>query len=124
MNVGPAKRWTVCALLLCAAALIPAPLASADPNDDAFVAALANYGINADNGDTLIAHGHGVCAALDKGQDSSIVALKLMNDTKLNISSRQQAGFFVGASVAAYCPQYRGSVDPSVIWLLPIPPMM
>jgi Protein of unknown function (DUF732) len=66
-------------------------------------------------------HGHPVCAALDKGQDSSLLALKLMNDTKLNISSRQQAGFFVGASVAAYCPQYRG---PSVIWLLPFPPMM
>jgi Protein of unknown function (DUF732) len=124
MNAGPAKWWKVCALLLSATALIPAAPASADPTDDAFVAALANYGINTDGPDTAIAHGHAVCAALDKGQDSSVLALKLMNDTKLNISTRQQAGFFVGASVAAYCPQYRGSVDPSVIWLLPFPPMM
>jgi hypothetical protein len=29
--------------------------------------------------------------------------MKLMNDT--NLSSRQ-AGFFIGASTAAYCPQY------------------
>ena len=124
MNAGPVKWWKVCAVPLSATALVAAPLASADPGDDAFIGVLSNYGINTDNRDTVIAHGHGVCAALDKGQDSSVIALKLMNDPKLDISSRREAGFFVGASVAAYCPQYRGSVDPSVIWLLPFPPMM
>ncbi len=123
MNVTPGKRSTVCAVLLSAALLSAAP-ASADPTDDAFIAALDNYGIDVSDPGTLIAHGHGVCAALDRGQDSSVVALKVMKDPKLNISSRQQAGFFVGDSVAAYCPQYRGSVDPSVIWLLPFPPLM
>ncbi|WP_082973189.1 DUF732 domain-containing protein [Mycobacterium sp. E2327] len=111
-------------MLLSASALTPAALASADPSDDAFVAALENYGIDTDGRDAVIAHGHAVCAALDKGQDSSVLALKVMNDPDLNISSRRDAGFFVGASVAAYCPQYRGSVDPSVIWLLPFAPMM
>lgn len=123
MDVGTGKWWKVCAVLLSTALLSAAP-ASADPIDDAFIAALENYGIDVNDRDTMISHGHGVCAALDRGQDSSVVALKVMKDTKLNISSRQQAGFFVGDSVAAYCPQYRGSVDPSLIWLLPFPPMM
>lgn len=122
MNV--ATGWKLCAILLAAAALLPAPSASADPTDDAFIAALENYGIDVNDRDSAIAHGHGVCAALDRGQDSSVVALKVIKDPKLNISTRRQAGFFVGDSVASYCPQYRGLVDPSVIWLLPFPPMM
>jgi hypothetical protein len=122
MHVGPRKWSTVCAVLLSGAALLSAAPASADPTDDAFVAALENYGIDIGR-DTAIVHGHAVCAGLDKGQDSSFLAMKLMNDAKLNLSSRQ-AGFFIGDSVAAYCPQYKGSVDPSLIWLLPFPPMM
>jgi hypothetical protein len=112
----------ICAVVLSAVAVLFAAPASADETDDAFVAALDNYGIDV-NGDTAIAHGHAVCAALDRGQDSGLLAMKLMHDTKLNLSSRQ-AGFFIGASVAAYCPQYRDSVDPSLIWLLPFPPLM
>lgn len=123
MNVGPGKWPAVCATLLSAALLYPAP-ASADPTDDAFIAALENYGIDASNRDTAIAHAHGVCAALDRGQDTSVIALKVMKDPEVKVSTKRQAGFFVGDSVASYCPQYRGSVDPSVIWLLPFPPMM
>lgn len=123
MNVRLGKRSAVCAVLLSAAPLFATP-ASADPTDDAFIAALDNYGIDVSDPDNLISHGHGVCAALDRGQDSSLIALKVMKDSKLPISTKRQAGFFVGDSVASYCPQYRGSVDPSVIWLLPFPPMM
>ncbi|MCV7091667.1 DUF732 domain-containing protein [Mycobacterium interjectum] len=124
MNVGPGSCSRVCALLLAAAALFPTASASAEPTDDAFIAALENYGIVINDRDSEIAHGHAVCAALDTGQDSSLLALKLMKDPKLNLSTRRQAGFFVGDSVASYCPQYRGAVDPSLIWLLPFPPMM
>jgi hypothetical protein len=124
MNVGPGKWSLACAALLSAAALLFGAPASADPTDDAFVAALQNYGIAVNDPDTTIAHGHAVCAGLDRGQDTSILALKLIKDTDLNVSSSKQAGFFIGASVASYCPQYRGSVDPSVIWLLPFPPVM
>ena len=116
---------SLCAVLLSATALLSAAPASADdPNDDAFVAALENYGIDVNDRDTVIAHGHAVCAGFDKGKDSSYLALKLVKDTKLNISSLRQAGFFIGDSVAAYCPQYKGNVDPSLVWLLPFPPMM
>ncbi|ORV62238.1 hypothetical protein AWC03_07535 [Mycobacterium europaeum] len=124
MNVGPGKWSKVGAFVLAAAMLLPAASASADPADDAFIAALENYGIAVDDPGTTIAHGHAVCTGLDRGQDSSVLALKVMKDTQLNVSTRRQAGFFVGASVASYCPQYRGCVDPSVIWLLPFPPLM
>ncbi|ORW38354.1 hypothetical protein AWB90_24020 [Mycobacterium paraense] len=124
MNAGLRSGLGVCAVLLAAATVFPAAPASADPTDDAFIAALENYGIDASDRDTAIAHGHGVCAALDRGQDSSIIALKLIKDPQIKVTTKRQAGFFVGDSVASYCPQYRGSVDPSVIWLLPFPPMM
>jgi hypothetical protein len=124
MNVPPGKWSQACAALLSAAALLFAAPASADPTDDVFVTALQNYGIAVTDPDTTIAHGHAVCAGLDNGQDTSVLALKVIRDTDLNVSSSRQAGFFIGASVAAYCPQYRGSVDPSVAWLLPFPPVM
>ena len=120
MNVDPRKTSNVYASLLSAAALLSAASASADGPDDAFVAALENYGVDINGHDTAFAHGHAVYAGLDKGQDSSYLALKLMKDTKLNLSARP-ASFFIGASLAAYCPQYRGSVDPSLIWLIPGP---
>jgi Protein of unknown function (DUF732) len=79
-EVGPGKWATVCAVLLSAAALLcPAP-ASADSTDDSFIAALENYGIDVGDTDTTISHGHAACAALDNGQDSSLLALKLVND--------------------------------------------
>ncbi|MCV7379123.1 hypothetical protein BST11_14500 [Mycobacterium alsense] len=124
MNVSPGNLSKVCAVVLSAAALVCAAPASADPTDEAFVTALENYGIHTDGRDTAIAHGHAVCAGLDRGHDAGYLALKLINDTKLNISTRQQAGFFLGASIAAYCPQYRGTLDPSLTWLQPFPPMM
>ncbi|OBG27814.1 DUF732 domain-containing protein [Mycobacterium sp. E3198] len=123
MNAGPGKWPAVCAVLLSVALLSAAP-ASADATDDAFIAALENYGIDAGDHDVAIAHGHAVCASLDRGQDSSVIALKLIKDPQIKVTTKRQAGFFVGDSVASYCPQYRGSVDPSVIWLLPFPPMM
>ena len=45
-NVPPGKLSTVCTALLSATALLTAAPASADQTDDAFVAALENYGID------------------------------------------------------------------------------
>lgn len=120
-NVGLGKSSTICAVLLSAAALLPAAPASADESDDAFIAALDNNGIDINDRNTAITMGHNVCAGLDKGQDSSVLVLKVINDTNL---SARQAGYFVGVSVAAYCPQYKGTLNPSLMWLLPFPPMM
>jgi hypothetical protein len=121
MNGGPAKWSTVCAVLLSAAALPSAGPVSADPTDDAFVAALAKEGIGVADRNTTIAMAHTVCAGFDKNNKSSILAMKLMKDTDLSL---KQSGYFVGVSIAAYCPQYIGRTDNSTYWLNPGPPLM
>jgi hypothetical protein len=122
-NVGPGKSSTICTVLLSAAALLSAAPASADETDDAFIAALENYGIDINDHNAAITMGHNVCAALDNGHDESFLVLDVIHDTHL---SARQASYFVGVSVAAYCPQYKGTLDPSLRPLLPalIPPMM
>jgi Protein of unknown function (DUF732) len=121
MNVGPGKRSTVMAALLCVAAGFSAAPAAADPSDDAFLGALADNGIVMDDPGAAIAMGHTVCAGFDRNQRSSVLAMKVMKDTNL---SARQAGFFVGLSVSAYCPQYKGQIDDSLDWLNPLPPLM
>jgi hypothetical protein len=121
MQVPRAKRSIAGAFLLFAAAPLFAAPASADPTDDAFVAALDKNGIPVPDPGAAISKGRAVCAGLDKGQDSSFVAMRVMKETNL---TAKQAGFFVGVSVASYCPQYKGTLDPSMTWLLPFPPMM
>jgi hypothetical protein len=121
MKVGFGKWSTVCAVFLSAAALVSAAPASADQTDDAFVAALAKGGITMSDPDTAIAMAHTVCAGLDATQTASVLAMKLMKDTDL---SPKESGYFIGLSVAAYCPQYKDKTDTSVTWLLPLPPLM
>jgi Protein of unknown function (DUF732) len=121
-NAGPGTSSTICVVLLSAAALLSAPPVSADETDDAFIAALENNGININDPNTAITMGQNVCAALDNGRDESLLVLDVIHDTRL---SARQAGYFLGVSVAAYCPQYKGTLDPSLRQLLPaFPPMM
>ncbi|OBI82943.1 DUF732 domain-containing protein [Mycobacterium sp. 1245805.9] len=120
-NAGPAKWSTACGVVLAAAALLGAAPAAAEPIDDAFVAALARNGISMSDRGTAVSMGHSVCAGFDKGEASTAVAMGIVKDTPL---SPKQAGYFVGLSVAAYCPQYKGKTDNSMTWMVPFPPMM
>jgi hypothetical protein len=120
-NVRPVKWPTACAVLLSAAALLCAAPASADQLDDAFVAALAKNGIAMSDRNTAVSMAHNVCAGFDRGEASTALAMRIVKDTDL---SPKQAGYFVGVSVAAYCPQYRGKTDNSFNWMVPFPPMM
>ena len=118
MNGGLGKWSMVCAVVLSAAALLSAGQVSADPTDDAFVAALAKDGIVvADRGNT-IAMAHMVCDGLDKTNKSALLAMKLMKDTDLSL---RQSSYFIGVSIAAYCPQFIGRTDNSTYWLYPGP---
>jgi hypothetical protein len=121
LNVSPGKWSTVCAVLLSAAALLSAAPASADPTDDAFVAALAKDGIVIGDRDTTIATAHAVCAGFDKNEKSSVLAMRLMKHTDLSL---KQSSYFVGVSMSAYCPQHEGLTDNSLNWLNPGPPLM
>ena len=115
------KRSIPCAVLLCAAALFSAAPASADPNDGAFVGALAKGGIGLPDDNAAIAMAHAVCAGLDQHAKASLLAMKLMKETDL---SMKQSSYFIGAAISAYCPQYVGHTDNSTRYLNPGPPLM
>jgi hypothetical protein len=121
INVGPGKWSTVCAVLLSAAVLLCAAPASADPTDDAFVAALAKDGIVFTDRNAAIATAHTVCTGIDKNKRTSLLAMRLMKDSDLSL---KQSGYFVGLSMSAYCPQYEGLTETSTNWLNPGPPLM
>jgi hypothetical protein len=121
INVGPRKWSTGCAVLLSAAVLLCAAPASADPTDDAFVAALAKDGIVFTDRNAAIAMAHTVCTGIDKNKKTSLLAMRLMKDSDLSL---KQSGYFIGLSMSAYCPQYEGLTDTSTNWLNPGPPLM
>jgi hypothetical protein len=75
----------------------------ADPNDDEFLAALQSRGITYRSPDAAIAAAHLVCTELDQGEPKSQAAQDVIDQTDLD---PYHAGYFVGASVGAYCSQY------------------
>lgn len=81
---------------------VAAPIPRADyPGDDTFLDALRSQGINYRSAEVAISAGHLVCADLDRGEAASHVAQDLMNSSNLDDF---HAGYFVGASIGAYCP--------------------
>ncbi len=120
LRVGAGKWSAVCAILLSTAALACAVPASADDNDDAFIAGLSKGGITMPDNDNAIAMAHTVCTSIDTNPNVSMLAIQLTKQTDL---SPRQSGYFIGLSVATYCPQYKDDVDPSLGWLVP-PPLM
>ncbi|OBH87829.1 hypothetical protein A5681_13060 [Mycobacterium scrofulaceum] len=121
MNVGAGTRSTIAAATLAVVALVAAAPAAADPSDDAFLGALADNGIVMNDPDTAISMARSVCAGLDNNQAPGLLAMKAMKGTTL---TPKQAGFFVGLSVSAYCPQYKGQIGDSLDWLNMPPPLM
>ncbi|MGB8389074.1 DUF732 domain-containing protein [Mycobacterium sp.] len=90
----------------CTAALvwsfIAQPTAAADDNDAAFLTALDRHGIKYGTRDGAIASGHLVCSKINGGETATQVAQDVMGNSNLD---GYHAGYFVGASIAAYCPQ-------------------
>jgi hypothetical protein len=96
------------AQLILVAALIglvgmAAPNALADGVDDNFLGALKAKGINFASTQAAIVAGHEVCDELDLGRQPSDVANDVTKNSNLD---GYHAGFFVGASIAAYCPRH------------------
>ena len=85
---------------------VATPTAHADAVDEAFLNALKAKGIDFASREAAIIAGHEVCDELGIGRQKSDIASDVMNNGKLD---GYLAGFFVGASEAAYCPRYRGS---------------
>jgi hypothetical protein len=80
-----------------------APTACADPTDDAFVAALQAKNIHYMSPLSAIHAGHQVCTELARGRNPHQVATDVMDNSALD---GYHAGYFVGASMRAYCPGY------------------
>ena len=84
---------------------VAAPTAHADHvvDSSSFLSALSSRGITFAGGRAAIAAGHEVCDELDQGRQASDVANNVMTQTDLD---GYHAGFFVGVSIAAFCPRH------------------
>jgi hypothetical protein len=87
-------------------ATLGAPSAHADAVDGNFINALNSRGITFASPQAAIAAAHEVCDELDGGRSSSDVANDVMQQSSLD---GYHAGFFVGVSIAAFCPRHAGA---------------
>jgi hypothetical protein len=82
---------------------VAAPTAHADAVDDTFLSALKAKSINFASPQAAIIAGHEVCDELDLGRQPSDVANDVTKNSNLD---GYHAGFFVGVSIAAFCPRH------------------
>jgi hypothetical protein len=101
-------RSLIAGLVLAVAPLsvigVAAPTAHADyAVDSNFHGALSSRGITFASRQAATAAGREVCDELDRGMQASDVANNVMTQSDLD---GYHAGFFVGASIAAFCPRH------------------
>src|ERR1700741_5512483 len=99
--VARATRVALVAALSSLAAA--APIAHADASDNAFLEALTSKGIHFGSPDKAFIAGHEVCDELGNGKSAAQGASTVQSNSDMD---GYHAGFFVGASIRAYCPQY------------------
>ena len=93
----------VLAVALLGLVAVAAPTAHADAVDSNFLGALVSKGITFASGQSAIVAGREVCDELDQGRQATDVANDVMTQTNLD---GYHAGFFVGVSIAAFCPRH------------------
>jgi Protein of unknown function (DUF732) len=95
----------VVAFALLSVVAVAGPTAHADYAVDSsnFLSALTSKGITFTARQAAIAAGHEVCDELDQGKQASDVGNDVMTQTNLD---GYHAGFFVGVSIAAFCPRH------------------
>ena len=79
------------------------PAAHADATDDAFLSALNAKGIKFGSPEKALIAAHEVCDELDGGKTPPQVASTVQSNSNLD---GYHAGYFVGASIRAYCPKF------------------
>jgi Protein of unknown function (DUF732) len=85
---------------------VGAATAHADAVDGNFVNALNSRGITFASSQAAVVAAHEVCDELDSGRASSDVANDVIQQSSLD---GYHAGFFVGVSIAAFCPRHSGA---------------
>ena len=105
------KRLFVAIAVALVGSLGAVPTAHADSNDNKFLAAMKSEGIT-DHVSTqhAIEAAHSVCQKLDGGETPTQVANDVLNSSTM---PAYHSGYFVGASIDAYCPQYAPKVNGS-----------
>ena len=95
----------VLAVALLGLLTVTTPTARADAVDTNFLNALKAKGVTFASSQAAIQAGHQVCDELDQGRATQDVANDVMQQSSLD---GYHAGFFVGVSVAAFCPRHAG----------------
>jgi Protein of unknown function (DUF732) len=81
-----------------------APVAHGDvAADNTFTSALSSKGIKFASPQSAVIAGHEVCDELDIGRTAAQVATDVTKNSNLD---GYHAGYFVGLSVATYCPRH------------------
>lgn len=94
----------------CVGLLAAVPTAHADATDDKFLAKLKSQDIgDRQSAAHAIEAAHFVCVKLDNGDTPLGVMRDVMQSSSL---PEYHAGYFVGASIDAYCPRHKGEVPP------------
>jgi hypothetical protein len=95
----------VLAVALLGLTAVATPTAHADAVDNNFLNALKSKQITFASAQAAIVAGHEVCDELDQGKATQDAANDVMTQSSLDA---YHAGFFVGVSVAAFCPRHAG----------------
>ena len=90
------------------AALASAATAGATVADDTFITVITDQGIEPPSTEEAIGVAHDVCAVIDDGGDLVDAITEVFDYTELDF---EDSAFFVGASIATYCPEHEGLID-------------
>ena len=101
---GPVRSLLGALALLSLVAV--APVAQADGVDSQFLNTLKSKDINFSSPQAAILAGHQVCNELDAGLQKGDVANNVSRTSNLD---GYHAGFFVGLSIAAFCPRHHSA---------------
>jgi hypothetical protein len=103
-----ARRAIVAMALALSGLLASASTAHADPTDDKFLASLQSEGITDHVSPAhAIEAAHSVCVKLDNGATPTSVVNDVLNSSNM---PAYHSGFFVGASIDAYCPRHKSEI--------------
>ena len=90
------------------AAFASTGVASASTVDDTFISVISDEGIEAPSAKEAIGVAEDVCTILDKGGDLLDAVSAVADYTDLEF---EDSAFFVGASIASYCPEHKAVID-------------
>ena len=89
------------------AALVSTGLAGATTADDMFVSVLTDEGITPPSTEEAVSLAYDVCVMFDKGGSLYDAVDSVSTTTDL---VQEDSAFFVGASVATYCPEHEAAL--------------